>query len=60
MVMERELRRQLLSGESVHHVNGKRDDNRSENLELWVVSQPYGQRPNDLVEWAREILRRYG
>jgi hypothetical protein len=26
---------------------------------LWVSHQPRGQRPEDLVEWAHEILRRY-
>ena len=60
IVMEGVLGRELLPGENVHHVNGVRNDNRPENLELWVTSQPSGQRPEDLVAWAHEILRRYG
>lgn len=58
--MEQKLGRHLLPGENVHHLNGVRDDNRPENLELWVTAQPAGQRPEDLVAWAHEILRRYG
>jgi hypothetical protein len=52
LVMERHLGRLLEKWESVHHINGIRLDNRIENLELWVVPQPYGQRPTDLVEWV--------
>lgn len=59
LVMYEMLGRTLLPGESIHHKNGNRADNRPENLELWVTTQPSGQRPEDLVEWAREILRRY-
>lgn len=59
-VMCRELGRDLYPGENVHHLNGNRGDNRPENLELWVVSQPAGQRPDDLVRYARELLARYG
>lgn len=56
--MERILRRPLLPGETVHHKNGIRSDNRPENLELWA-HQPYGQRVGDLLAWARVVLERY-
>lgn len=37
----------------------QRNDNRIENLELWSVSQPAGQRIEDKVAWAKHLLALY-
>lgn len=58
-LMSQTLGRPLFSDESVHHRNGVRNDNRPENLELRVGAHGPGLSPEDAVEWAREILRRY-
>jgi hypothetical protein len=59
LVMSGILGRALVPGESVHHKNGIRHDNRPQNLELWVSRQPVGQRVEDRVFDAIETLRRY-
>jgi hypothetical protein len=53
VVMQQMLGRLLVDGESVHHKNGNRSDNRPENLELWW-SQPAGQRVEDLIAYVVE------
>ena len=54
VVMEAMVGRPLWPWENVHHKNGKRADNRPGNLELWMTSQPAGQRIDDLVAFVTE------
>ena len=59
LVLAQVLGRALHRHEVVHHRNGDRLDNRPTNLELWSVDQPKGQRVEDKVAYAMEILRTY-
>jgi hypothetical protein len=60
LVMAEMLGRELEANESVHHKNAIKTDNRPENLELWVKWQPHGCRVADLLEFAADVIRKYG
>ena len=59
LVMAQMLGRPLTREEVVHHRNGDRLDNRPGNLELWTTAQPKGQRVEDKVAFAYDVLARY-
>lgn len=68
LAMEALLGRELIPGETVHHANGQRSDNRTDgplvnfrsgNLELWSSWQPAGQRVSDKIDFAVDLLGEY-
>ena len=74
VVAQESLGRELLPGEEIHHINGHRDDNRTDgpfalnprgnlqsgNLELWVNErQPKGQEPGPRIDAGLELAERF-
>jgi hypothetical protein len=59
LVMERVLGRSMRKDENCHHLDGNRANNDPANLELWVKSQPCGQRVTDKLKAALKLIRMY-
>lgn len=59
LVMQQMMGRILKKEENVHHKDGNKLNNQADNLELWARSQPSGQRAEDLVSWASQVITSY-
>lgn len=57
-VAAKKLGRKLRKGETVHHKNGRRADNRPRNLEVWTGHHGAGARLDDVVaQWLEDTPR---
>lgn len=59
-IKSQELGRPMRKGETVHHINGIRSDNRVENLELFTSRHPSGVRHEDKLKSAIAFLEEEG
>jgi hypothetical protein len=60
-IMEKILGRRLRKGETVHHKNGKRSDNRPKNLELRMAgNHPRGWSLRQMREYLKTIPKKLG
>jgi hypothetical protein len=59
VMMESFIWKYLTVDENIHHINGIKDDNSIENLELRVKPQPAGIKAKDAYIWAQKIIKRY-
>ena len=55
-VWEKANNEYLKSENTVHHINGKRDDNQASNLERWSGNHLNGVREEDMVEWCKNRI----
>jgi hypothetical protein len=53
-LMEKKLNRKLVKGEIVHHINGNKQDNRLENLQLMTAKEHYKLHVVPILEERRE------